>query len=64
MEKSKKILIVFLIEFCQYSFEKETGDFTIVNGKDAKLGQFPYQVMWADWSYSKAFSDSLGSIKP
>ena len=41
------VLINFLSGVFQFSNGNPTGDIKIVNGEDAVLGQFPYQVLWA-----------------
>ena len=43
----KLIFLLFLSGVFQISNGNPTGDIKIVNGEDAVLGQFPYQVLWA-----------------
>ena len=43
----KLIFLLFLSGVYQCSNGNPTGDFKIVNGEDAVLSQFPYQVLWA-----------------
>ena len=43
----KLLFLLFLSGVYQFSNGNPTGDIKIVNGEDAVLGQFPYQVLWA-----------------
>ena len=42
----KTIALLFLFAIFQFSNGNPTNDDRIVNGEDAKLGQFPHQVLW------------------
>ena len=43
----KIIAFLFFFELFQFSNGNPPNDEKIVNGEDAKLGQFPHQVLWA-----------------
>ena len=43
----KLIFLLSLSGVFQFSNGNPTSDFKIVNGEDAVLNQFPYQVLWA-----------------
>ena len=51
-----KIIAPFFF-FAVFHFSKgnPSGDDRIVNGEDAKLGQFPHQVLWARDAYASVF---------
>ena len=52
----KIIALLFLFGVFQISNGNPTNDDRIVHGKDAKLGQFPHQVLWANTaSYGMVF---------
>ena len=51
----KIIALLFIFAFFQFSNGNPSGDDRIVNGEDAKLGQFPHQVLWASDSYGSVF---------
>ena len=51
----KIITFLFFFGVFQFSNGNPSGDDRIVNGEDAKLGQFPHQVLWASDSYGSVF---------
>merc|ERR1711935_1205234 len=51
----KIIFFLFLFGVFQFSNGNPTNDDKIVNGKDAELGQFPHQVLWARDAYASVF---------
>ena len=51
----KIIALLFLFGVFQISNGNPTNDDRIVNGKDAELGQFPHQVLWARDAYASVF---------
>ena len=52
----KIIALLFFFGIFQFSSGNPTNDDRIVNGEDAKLGQFPHQVLWVNTvSFSKVY---------
>ena len=51
----KIIAFLFLFGVFQFSNGNPTNDDKIVNGKDAVLGQFPHQVLWARDAHGSVF---------
>ena len=52
----KIITLLFFFGVFQFSNGNPTNDGRIANGEDAKLGQFPHQVLWVNTaSFSKVY---------